>query len=142
MRRSKHSDDSRLFFDWLEIAARDLLAARLLMERQQCLEIAGFHCQQAVEKGLKAYIIHASGQLVDGHNVTWLCRQAVRYTSDFGDWMEDCAKMNRLYIETRYPSDEDLHLSGETVERYHAAAQSLYDFICELVYENGDIEDD
>lgn len=66
MRRSKHSDDSRLFFDWLEIAARDLLAARLLMERQQCLEIAGFHCQQAVEKGLKAYIIHASGQLVDG----------------------------------------------------------------------------
>ena len=88
MRRSKHSDDSRLFFDWLEIAARDLLAARLLMERQQCLEIAGFHCQQAVEKGLKAYIIHASGQ------------------------------------------------------RYHAAAQSLYDFICELVYENGDIEDD
>ena len=56
--------------------------------------------------------------------------------------MEDCAKMNRLYIETRYPSDEDLHLSGETVERYHAAAQSLYDFICELVYENGDIEDD
>lgn len=118
MRRSKHSDDSRLFFDWLEIAARDLLAARLLMERQQCLEIAGFHCQQAVEKGLKAYIIHASGQLVDGHNVTWLCRQAVRYNPDFGDWMEDCAKMNRLYIETRYPSDEDLHLSGETVERY------------------------
>lgn len=142
MRRSKHSDDSRLFFDWLEIAARDLLAARLLMERQQCLEIAGFHCQQAVEKGLKSYIIHASGQLVDGHNVTWLCRQAVRYNPDFGDWMEDCAKMNRLYIETRYPSDEDLHLSGETVERYHAAAQSLYDFICELVYENGDIEDD
>ena len=35
MRRSKHSDDSRLFFDWLEIAARDLLAARLLMERQR-----------------------------------------------------------------------------------------------------------
>ena len=84
MRRSKHSDDSRLFFDWLEIAARDLLAARLLMERQQCLEIAGFHCQQAVEKGLKAYIIHASGQLVDGHNVTWLCRQAVRYNSVLG----------------------------------------------------------
>ena len=54
MRRSKHSDDSRLFFDWLEIAARDLLAARLLMEKQQCLEIAGFHCQQAIEKALKA----------------------------------------------------------------------------------------
>lgn len=56
--------------------------------------------------------------------------------------MEDCARMNRLYIETRYPSDEDLHLAGEAVERYHAAAQSLYDFICDLVYENVDIEDD
>ena len=40
MRPTRHTSDSRLFFDWLEIAARDLLAARLLMEQGQCLDIA------------------------------------------------------------------------------------------------------
>ena len=54
MRRTRHTSDSRLFFDWLEIAARDLLAARLLLEQGQCLDIAGFHCQQCLEKALKA----------------------------------------------------------------------------------------
>ena len=29
MRRTRHSKDSRKYFDWLEIAAGDLLAARL-----------------------------------------------------------------------------------------------------------------
>ena len=56
MRRTRHTSDSRLFFDWLEIAARDLLAARLLLEQGQCLDIAGFHCQQCLEKALKAYL--------------------------------------------------------------------------------------
>lgn len=141
MRQSKHGDDSRLFYDWLEIAARDLLAARLLMEKQQCLEIAGFHCQQAMEKALKAYIIHAAGILVDGHNVTWLCRQAMRHNPAFERWLEACAGMNRLYIETRYPSDEDLHLSPDELENCHGAAQSLYDFICDRIYGYGDGED-
>lgn len=142
MRRSKHSDDSRLFFDWLEIAARDLLAARLLMEQKQCLEIAGFHCQQAMEKSLKAYIIHAAGMLVDGHNVTWLCRQAVKYNPEFRRWLEDCAEMNRLYIETRYPSDDDVHVTPAMLDTYYATAQSLYDFICDLIYEYGAGDDD
>ena len=61
MRRTKHSSDSRRYFDWMEIAARDLLAARLLLEQEQCLEIVGFHCQQCMEKAFKAYLIHATG---------------------------------------------------------------------------------
>lgn len=70
MRRTRHTSDSRLFFDWLEIAARDLLAARLLLEQGQCLDIAGFHCQQCLEKALKAYLLDRTGVLPDGHNLT------------------------------------------------------------------------
>lgn len=142
MRRSKHSDDSRLFFDWLEIAARDLLAARLLIEQQQCLEVAGFHCQQAMEKSFKAYLIHTTGILVDGHNVTWLCRQAIKTDPTFERWMDACSRMNRLYIETRYPSDDDLHVSPAQIGSYLETAQSLYDYICDVVYGNYDIEED
>ena len=48
MRNSRHSEDSRLYFDWLEIAAQDLLAAQLLTEAGQCLEVAAFHCHQGL----------------------------------------------------------------------------------------------
>ena len=58
MRNSRHSEDSRLYFDWLEIAAQDLLAAQLLTEAGQCLEVAAFHCQQGMEKAFKAYLIY------------------------------------------------------------------------------------
>ena len=137
MRRSKHSDDSRLFFDWLEIAARDLLAARLLMEQKQCLEIAGYHCQQAMEKSLKAYIIHAAGMLVDGHNVTWLCRQAAKYNPEFRRWLEDCAEMNRLYIETRYPTDLPVAIDEHACRQYFAMAENMFAAIRQELYDEG-----
>ncbi len=134
MRRTKHGADSRNFFDWLEIAARDLLAARLLIERKQCNEIAGFHCQQCMEKAFKAYIIDRSGVLVDGHNLTWLCRQAARHDPEFSKWLDQTAQLNRLYIETRYPSDIDLSLSEDRVKEIYDTAHELYDYICDQVY--------
>ena len=141
MRPTRHGGDSRNFFDWLEIAAGDLLAARLLIEQGQCLEAAGFHCQQAMEKAFKAFLIEATGQLVDGHNLTWLCRQALRRHPGFERFREDCADMNRLYIACRYPSDEPLAVGPEEAEGYCRTAGELYDFICELVYRQADSEE-
>ncbi len=134
MRPTKHGSDSRQYYDWLEIAARDLLAAKVLIEQDLCFGIAGFHCQQGMEKAFKAYIIAQTGMLVDGHNLTWLCRQARRYHPAFGQWMDDTAEMNRLYIETRYPSDIDLNLTPEAVQKIYQTAQAVYDFVCDEVY--------
>ncbi|NLN82183.1 MAG: HEPN domain-containing protein [Clostridiales bacterium] len=142
MRSTKHGSDSRKYFDWLEIAARDLLAARILIERKQCLDIAGFHCQQCIEKALKAYLIDRTGTLVDGHNLTWLCRQAARHNTYFKHYMEETAKMNRLYIETRYPSDIDLHLNSESIGKIYDTAKELYEFVCDEVYDGEADEDD
>lgn len=143
MRPTKHGEDSRKYFDWLEIAARDLLAARLLIEQEQCYDIAGFHCQQCIEKAFKAYIIDKTGMLVDGHNLTWLCRQASRYNNAFRDWMDDTAEMNRLYIETRYPSDIDLMLNNDRIRQIYDTAKDLYEFICDEVYDGyGILEDE
>ena len=141
MRRTKHSDDSRLFYDWLEIAARDLLAARLLIEGEVCLEIAGFHCQQCMEKAFKAYIIHTTGMLVDGHNLTWLCRQAIKQDEEFRRFLQATAGLNRLYIEARYPSDEELTLPPEEAQKVYAIAEDLYNQVCLRIYGPGDTDD-
>lgn len=142
MRQTKHGEDSRKYYDWLEIAARDLLAARLLIEQEQCYEIAGFHCQQCLEKAFKAYLIDRTGTLVDGHNLTWLCRQAARYHQEFKRWLEETAEMNRLYIETRYPSDIDLRLNVESVKAIYETARDVYEFICDEVYGGESMEDE
>ena len=140
MRRTKHSRDSRRYFDWMEYAARDLLAARLLLEQDQCLDIVGFHCQQCLEKAFKAYLLHASGVPVDGHNLTWLCRQAAKQNPVFREWLEETARMNRLYIETRYPSDVELELNREACRRTWEIAGAVYDTVSGLIYGDGEEE--
>lgn len=143
MRQTKHGKDSRKFFDWLEISARDLLAAQILIKEEQCYDIAGFHCQQCIEKSLKAYIIDRTGMLVDGHNLTWLCRQALKYNPVFGQWVEKTAQMNRLYIETRYPSDIDLMFDEEKILGIYETAREIYNFVCDQIYGgDGSLDDD
>ena len=44
--------------EWLQKAKNDLLSARILLEHDPpVLDTACFHCQQTVEKGLKAFLI-------------------------------------------------------------------------------------
>lgn len=47
--RNNNTDDSRYYFDWLEFAAADLLAAKVLCENGSCNALSAFHCQQAIE---------------------------------------------------------------------------------------------
>lgn len=43
---------------WLQKAANDLLSARILLEHDPpVMETACFHCQQGVEKALKAFLL-------------------------------------------------------------------------------------
>lgn len=69
--RMHNGNDSRRYYDWLEHSSQDLIAAKILSEDDRCYRLSAFHCQQAIEKALKAYILLKSDVLVDGHNLTW-----------------------------------------------------------------------
>lgn len=81
--RAHNGRDSRRYYDWLEHASQDLIAAKILSEDDRCYRLSAFHCQQAIEKALKAYILLKSDVLVDGHNLTWLCRRQKNTTRAF-----------------------------------------------------------
>ena len=130
-RRNVHNNsDSKYFFDWLDRSSEDIVSARYLLERDDCFNNAAFHCQQSIEKALKAYVLMKSGQLIDGHNLTWLCKRAMRYDSAFVQWLDESASLNHCYIETRYPADIPVDLDGEIVGRYYQMAWDMYNFIC------------
>ncbi len=125
---SNYSDSTR-YYDWLDRASEDIVSARVLRDEQSCNNSAAFHCQQTIEKALKAYILLKSDILVDGHNLTWLCKRAMRYDKRFTEWLEESASLNKCYIETRYPADLPLDLTFDEVTGFYNMAADMYEFI-------------
>ena len=135
-RRREVNSDSRRYFDWLERANEDIEAAAKLLDSGSTLNAAAFHCQQCIEKALKGYILFKTHQHVDGHNLTWLCLQAIKSDSRFTKWFDESVILNRYYIETRYPADIPLELTGKAVNRAYDMAHAMYNFICNEVYDD------
>lgn len=140
-RRHDRNGDSRRYYDWLAHAKEDLDAAEILLNSDSTLDVCAFHCQQCVEKALKGYILFKTHQHLDGHNLTWLCRQAMKIERYFSEWLDESVILNRYYIETRYPADIPLSLDYKTVNRAYDMARSMYRFICDEVYEDSESED-
>jgi HEPN domain-containing protein len=128
--REASPSDSRRYFDWLERAGEDVISAHILLGDGRCYSNSAFHCQQGIEKALKAYILFRTGILPDGHNLTWLCKRAVALDSSFRQWLDESSVLNHCYIETRYPADTPVSLEFNRVQRYYRMAKEMYLFIC------------
>lgn len=125
--------DSQRYYDWLDRAAEDIIAAELLMTDDRCYHSSLFHCQQAIEKALKSYLLLRTHLLMDGHSLVWLCKQAMKYDRRFEQWLDESAILNRCYIETRYPTDIPFEVTYQRVKTSNAMARDMYVFICEQV---------
>ena len=104
--------DSSRYQDWYDKARRDLDGAQILLEHDGGNDLVAFHCHQAIEKALKGWLLKATGSLVDGHSLVYLCRSAIKNGAELEPHLKDCAYVNQFYIETRYPADIPMELSG------------------------------
>ena len=94
-RRRKGASDSCFYYKWLDKALCDLQAARLLLTYGGDHYNIAFHCQQAIEKALKGYLLFRTGRHFDGHNLTYLCRQAIQLDSKaFSEYLDESAALN------------------------------------------------
>lgn len=132
-RKSSHSGDSKRYYDWLFHAYQDLLAARMLITDKRLFNPTVFHCQQAIEKSLKAFLLYKHRKLFDGHNLTWLCKQAALTDQSFTKWIGKSTLLNRFYIETRYPADIPEEIDRQLVEEILEATEDMMDFICDNI---------
>ncbi len=130
----KNNTDSRRYFDWLFHSNLDYLAAKCLIEDVRCYPAAAFHCQQCIEKALKAFLLYKKHRLFDGHNLTWLCKQAMLIDEHFRDYLKDSVILNRYYIETRYPADIPLDISCDSMQRIFEMTKDMLNFISEIIH--------
>lgn len=89
---------------WIEKAEHDLIAAVLIVEHQPLiLDIACFHCQQAVEKYLKTYLVFKKQEFPKTHNLDLLQQMCSNYEAAFA--AIDLKNMEDFAVRRRYPHD-------------------------------------
>lgn len=136
-RRRRGGSDSMFYYKWLDKALSDLQAARILLTWDADPSMIAFHCQQAIEKALKGYLLFKTGRHFDGHNLTYLFRQAAKIDASFSDYLDESATLNNLYIEARYPTDLPFSLSDTQIQRLMHMAEDLFSAIRAELYVSG-----
>lgn len=58
--------DSLRYTEWIEKATRDLKSAKVLKQNDCGNDVVAFHCQQAIEKSLKGFLLKSTGLIVEG----------------------------------------------------------------------------
>ncbi|MBI2886101.1 MAG: HEPN domain-containing protein [Chloroflexi bacterium] len=107
--------------EWLEMAAQDLAAAEILLERD-LLPPAVFHTHSAVEKTLKGFWIEqrAEGVPPRTHDLLELLREL---HLDLPDWQEYLANLSRQAVVSRYAGTSTY--TAPQVTEYLARAREL-----------------
>jgi HEPN domain-containing protein len=105
---------------WIEKANHDFVTAKLILKHiPDFYDTLGFHCQQAVEKYLKAYLISLNIEFKPKHNLSYLLdliSQKVEIEDEIYDMAE---KLEQFAVELRYP-DIIIHPDKkETAELMH-----------------------
>lgn len=125
--------DTVRYNEWFLMAQKDLKCAKILFEHDADYDIICFHCQHAVEKYLKGYLIYISGELHEGHSLIKLCKKAMPYDGSFGEYLKDMAFVNTFYLETRYPAVDPLIVSRNDTKECLSIANKIFEKVDSLL---------
>ena len=92
------SDSSR----WVELALEDEKMAELAY-REKLYNQVCFHCQQAAEKFLKAFLFQKEGKFPKVHSLLELLGLATYLDPNLSALRTDCLYLDQFYVPTRYP---------------------------------------
>jgi HEPN domain-containing protein len=96
--------ETELVRQWLDRAIADLRAARAILSTEPPLtEEACFHAQQAVEKALKAYLVHLRIEFQWSHQISYLLDLICERDRSFGELRESAVPLTDYAVRFRYP---------------------------------------
>jgi HEPN domain-containing protein len=97
------ADEKNNLLEWFKKADHDIIAAHKLLADDEILDTDCFHCQQAAEKYLKAFIIFKGTEIEKIHDLDKLNKECSALDSDFEIF--DFKNLNYFAIDVRYPDD-------------------------------------
>ena len=111
---------------WLERAEKDLKAAKDSLVSDN-LGWSAFQAHQAVEKALKAAYIKKFKELIKTHDLALLAQKIGAEQKI----IEECAKLNSVYLDTRYP-DVPADYTEEKAREFSKIAEEVLEWIKKL----------
>ena len=129
MNEEKHTEIQK----WLIKSQHDLGSARRLMEGEEpYLDTAVYHCQQAAEKAMKAFLTYHDIVFEKTHDLTELLELSVTVEPAFDPWREVAKELTPYASQFRYPGDV-LEPEQHEAEQALQHAQAFVDFILPLL---------
>ncbi len=115
--------------EWLKSAKDDLRVAEEIISDETLTHMVAFHSQQCIEKALKAVMEEYGMDLVRIHNLQRLLEIVKSHVTIDMDIVL-IEKMDKLYIDSRYPADFGLLSDGkpdmEDAKAFYDAATQIY----------------
>lgn len=116
---------------WIVKVENDLMSAQRLLEIEpMILDNACFHCQQAVEKYLKAFLIYNGIDIERTHNIIFLLSQCANFDVVFSTI--DSLGINAYAVQGRYP-DTNIMPEKEEAESYYQLALEIKELVTERI---------
>ncbi len=114
---------------WLRKAREDLESAVWLMESPVPFYNAiGFHCQQAAEKAIKAYLTSKDTQFGRTHSLVALVGMCLELDREFSHLRDAAVILTPYAVSTRYPGDLPEISKIEAIEAIEYS-KKVYQFI-------------
>ncbi len=117
---------------WLQKANHDLeTAQRALHAGQPITDTAAYHCHQAAEKSLKAFLASRLAPLVKTHDLMDLLTRCAAADTRFGNWADRISELSAFGTVLRYPSLDadpsvnDVTQALQTAQQFHAFVSAI-----------------
>ena len=120
---------------WMIKAWRDLqTACRVATGEPPFYDVAVYHCQQAAEKAVKAFLVHHGKPYEKTHDIEVLVDIASEIDSNFSKLADAADALTPYATRFRYPN-ATFALEQQPTEYEEALqhAQTIYDFIFSLL---------
>jgi HEPN domain-containing protein len=92
----------------------------------------GFHCQQAAEKALKAYLTWSEKPFEKTHSLVALVGECLLNDSSFNELRTAATTLNPYAVALRYPGDMP-ELSEAEAQEALALAREVWEFVLERI---------
>lgn len=122
----------KLAKEWLIKGQNDFKAAKILYREKGPSDTLCFHCHQAVEKYLKAYLVFKNIHFEKIHHLWQLAKRCSKDDKEFLNFEKELKTLTAYYIESRYPPEVKVYSSKECKEVL-VIAEKLTQFIVKKI---------
>ncbi len=125
------SEETEIAKQWLAKATSDLLNADNNLKAENIpYDTVCFHCQQAAEKILKAYLVARGKEYPISHDLLLILEQITSLDPKAEQLRDTLILLMPYAVEVRYPDDYSMP-SAEDTRQARQAAQEVHDWLKE-----------